>query len=591
MHPRSTTTRLRRWALGVALLTAAGVTTGCEADTIEAIMNAHANSAGPGQINSADNGASIPIGDDKYLLLYNDAFIGPLEPDLERPPGTKLVNNAIVSWTSRTNTLHNTYLGAGTTALYKPSNPNHFYWLTNGVKDGSMIRLLAQERVRPTEEGGSFPIVANVVLSVPVANLHSTPTVTPIALPSGNPQIIWGEGIITWNGHWYLYGALADGLAHKTLLARVPVGSLHTASAWRYYVPGTGTWSASPDDAGSLRLASGGHVPYLLNPRVHDGKVVSLATTGVFDDRFRWASSATPWGAVTMGADAHHPPEAGQPCGVGAGRIVYSVHPHASEPEESLWSYSTTCWAPKGTTGSRYAPDYRPRFFNVDLDDAPAPCPALGVAETERFVKAAYLDLPGWSPSAGDLAYWTNEIATKGYCRSRLTNALAVDAGYLGGIVDDAYQLTLDRLPGPGPRAARLARLQAGTDTSTDLYVALLASGEFRDLAGGTDAGYVTRLYQKLLGFTPSSGDLAYWTGRVTAVGAERVAKEIYQSADSATRRVQALANRYLGRSLSGTELTTWRTRLTTGTNNDVTVSRDLVNSTEYFNRAQTRFP
>lgn len=582
--------RMKRPGLGAALVALALAASGCSAATMQSVLDGHANGASAGEVNSADNGASIPIGSGKHLLLFNDAYVGPLEPDRERPPGTKLVNNAIVSWDADDNTT-TTYVGAGETAQFKPADPDHFYWLTNGVKDGSTIRLLAQERVKPTAQSSGFPLVANVVISVPVSNLDATPSV--VRLPLAGEEVTWGEGLLAWNGHWYLYGAVQDGLAHRTLLARAPLASLATLSSWQYYQPSDGSWSASQSAAGALPSASGGHVPHLLHPTVHDGEIVSLASSSVFDSEFRWAASATPWGVVTVGGSAYAPPEAGQSCGSGGLRIVYSIHPHEqSDPAESLWSYSTTCWAPRaGTSAGRYAPDYRPRFINLDLADAPTPCPALTETMTRSFVTASYTDMALRTPARSERDYWTTEIATKGHCRSRLVTQLARDTGYLNDLVNDAYQLTLDRPPSEAARAARVAGLLDGTDSSTDLYIALLSSGEFHTAAGGSDRAFVTRLYERLLAATLSPGDLAYWVGRTGSLGRAVVAREIYQSPDARTRRVNALALRYLGRSFAARELDYWRARIGEGSNNDVTVTRDLVSSAEYLGRAEVRFP
>ncbi len=565
---------------------------GCSASTMNAVLNGHANSATAGEVNGADNGASIPIGNDKFLLLFNDAYVGPLEPDLERPPGSLPVNNVVVSWDSRRNTT-NTYIGAGGTAQFKPADPANFYWLTNGVKQGSTIHFLAQERRKPTQQERNYPLIANVVISVPVSNLDATPTVVRLLIPGGT-QLTWGEGIVAWGDHWYVYGAVPDYLAHRTLLARVPLASLGTLSSWRYYRPSDGRWSMSQSDAGALLDAAGGHVPHMLHPVVHDGEIVSLASSSVYDRSFRWAASATPWGVVTVGGNAYSPPESGQPCGSGGTRIVYSVHPHdQSDPAESLWSYSTSCWAPvPGTSPGRYAPDYRPRFINLDLADAPTACPLLSDETTRSFVTGAYTDMRRRSPGAGEVDWWTREIAVKGYCRSRLITELARDTGYLGTVVDDAYELTLRRPPSEAIRAQRVSRILDGTEGVTEMHVALLASGEFLTAAGGTDSGFVTLLYQRLLGIaTPSPADLEFWVGRTGSQGRAVVAREIYESAASRARRVNVLAQRYLGRSFADAELDYWRTRLGEGANDDITVTRDLVNTAEYMRRAEARFP
>ncbi|ADB51488.1 DUF4214 domain-containing protein [Conexibacter woesei] len=584
-------TRARRLGLGVALFALAGAMSGCDAATVQSILDDHADTATTGEVNSADNGASIPLGGGKTLLMFNDAYLGPLEPDRERPLNSKLVNNAVVVWNSNGNTT-NTYIGPGETAQFKPADPANFYWLTNGVKDGSTIRFLAQERVKPVPPRRDFPLVANVVISVPVSNLDATPSVA--RLPIGSHGATWGEGILSWNGDWYVYGAVQDGLAHRTLLARAPQASLASLSSWRYYQPSAGTWSMSQDAAGALLSSSGSHVPHMLHPTVNGSEIVSLASSSVFDRAFRWASSATPWGVVTVGGNAYAPPESGQACGSGGTRIVYSVHPHdQSDPAESLWSYSTTCWAPTpGTSPGRYAPDYRPRMINLDLADAPTPCPELGEATTRSFVRASYEDMPRRTPARAEADYWTTEIAAKGHCRSRMIAQLARDGDYVGNLVDEAYQITLSRAPARAARDSRAGRIIDGTDTSTDLYASLLSSGEFFANAGSTDRGFVTALYLRLLGATPSAGDLSFWVGRTGAVGREVVAREIYQSPDSRTRRANALAEAYLGRRFTaGRELDYWRARLGEASNNDVTVTRDLVNTAEYLSRAEVRFP
>lgn len=582
-------TRQRRnlIALVVALVI---VAVGCSATDANNAVSRYADNAGHRDINSGDNGPSLDLGDGRRLSMYNDPYTGPLRADGTRQR-THLVNNALVVWNTNNNTFQ-THLGPDLnglpTARFRPSDPSNFYWIGTGVVQGNHVLIQANER-----RASDWSIVNNVVLTLNKSNLSLVRT---DKRPATSSAVSWSGTILEFEGYYYIYGVTHPPRPDfpipftRTVLARVAPGQFANWDAWRYWT-GSG-WSASEGAAKPLVDDTGKVLNYYLVPKVMGDRIVMLGFEGnAVAGYFRLASSTHPTAPVTLGG-TYVPPEVGQICPGGRPRSVYAVHAHSGgAADKGLWSYSRHCWWPiPGTTESPYARDYRPRFIEFGAGSFPTPCPVLAPAATQKFVRAIYADFPRRSAGAAEVNYWTDEIATKRNCRSKLVSAIAKDGGYLGGVVDTIYQSTLDRAPTPDARAWRISNLQSGAETSTDIMVSALSSEEFFTKAGGTNAGFVDRLYPRILGHAPSAADRTYWANRAASHGRSVVAREIYQSQASRQRRVVALGQHFLGRTFSGNELTYWTTRLGESGRNDVTISRDLASSEEYFTRAQSRF-
>ena len=111
----------------------------------------------------------------------------------------------------------------------------------------------------------------------------------------------------------------------------------------------------------------------------------------------------------------------------------------------------------------------------------------------------------------------------------------------------------------------------------------------YAGIGGGTDASWVTNLYEALLGRDPDSSGLAYWVSTARSRGRSKVALAFYQSEESSRTRVMALYRSLLGRDPEPTGRDYWTTVLPdTG---DLELALLLASSTEYAERAQSRFP
>src|SRR5205823_2438641 len=95
-------------------------------------------------------------------------------------------------------------------------------------------------------------------------------------------------------------------------------------------------------------------------------------------------------------------------------------------------------------------------------------------------------------------------------------------------LVNDLY-LRLLRRPADSVGLANWTAFLGDGHTTTDLEAQLLASSEyFQTRGGGTNQGWITAVYQDVLGRTPDSGGLAGWTQALSGGATlQQVARDI----------------------------------------------------------------
>lgn len=128
-------------------------------------------------------------------------------------------------------------------------------------------------------------------------------------------------------------------------------------------------------------------------------------------------------------------------------------------------------------------------------------------------VRATYLLLLGRCAEAAGFDYWVGQLDS-GVSVERFAATIANSLEAHKRSVNDAYRLVLDRAASQGDRDFWGPRLQ-GAGRYDRLIGDLAASPEFFILAGGTNSGWVTLAYQRILQRTPDAGGHAYWLGRL----------------------------------------------------------------------------
>lgn len=139
-----------------------------------------------------------------------------------------------------------------------------------------------------------------------------------------------------------------------------------------------------------------------------------------------------------------------------------------------------------------------------------------GVDELEQLVIDLYDAVLGRAPEQAGLDYWVGRFED-GTPPEALAESLARTREGWKQVVRQHYRLALDR-------EGEAAGVEYWTDTlqrtnrPDDLLTMLFASPEvFEVRSGGTNEGYVTYLYQRVLGRSPSQADFGYWVGRIDA--------------------------------------------------------------------------
>jgi hypothetical protein len=216
--------------------------------------------------------------------------------------------------------------------------------------------------------------------------------------------------------------------------------------------------------------------------------------------------------------------------------------------------------------------------------------PGMPLATAQAVVKALYADLLGRGPDPTGLANWTTQLVG-GTSQSELVASLTRSDEYISKRVRQAYVEVLGREPEPAGAANWLQSIRGGGAVVDDAQRRFYDSQEYFDLSGGTDAGYVQRLYQTVLGRPASAADLAVWVPRMTSpqVGRARVVDGIWFSVEAAQRRAGAYYQVFLRRGPDGPGLANWADVLLQ--HGEGAVRTGIAGSLEYQNLARSRFP
>ncbi len=169
--------------------------------------------------------------------------------------------------------------------------------------------------------------------------------------------------------------------------------------------------------------------------------------------------------------------------------------------------------------------------------------------------------------------------------RAQVTAALMGTAEYRGLDVDRVFQKYLRRNPDPGGRTYWINSLGAGK-ALWRFRAQLFGSNEYFSKAGGTNASYVDRAYQDVLGRAPDASGRTYWTNKLNG-GADRgsVALQFMNSPEARRRLVDDQFLRFLDRLPTTSEQSTWVAALPSDDGEQRLIAF-LVNSSAYFDRS-----
>jgi len=212
-------------------------------------------------------------------------------------------------------------------------------------------------------------------------------------------------------------------------------------------------------------------------------------------------------------------------------------------------------------------------------------CAAFTQAGNAAVVRLVYLELLGRCPDQAGFDHWTGRL-DGGASASSFARSISATDEAVGRVVDDAYQTMLGRPADPSGRAFWVGRLQS-TGRYDQLLADLAASPEFWSKAGGTNTGFVTRVYDRLLGRTPDTAGLNHWVGRLDGGTSRRALVLTLANLDEPLGRLVVDAyDEILGRAPFAAERTAGIAYLrATGSRSGLYAQ--LIGTTEFHTRAQ----
>lgn len=213
---------------------------------------------------------------------------------------------------------------------------------------------------------------------------------------------------------------------------------------------------------------------------------------------------------------------------------------------------------------------------------------AVQYGGAKSVVTALYHDLLGRAPDPSGLATWIG-VLSSGESSAQLVGRLTDSDEYLRLRIARAYRETLDREPEPGGMDHWLRSIRAEVVTVDDVTRRFLATDEFRTKSGGTDEGYVARLYTAVLGRSASTTEIAYGVARISELGRAAYTDSVWFSMEAAARRAGAYYEVFLKRTWDEPGRQHWaRVLLERG---EGAVRIGIAGSQEYRQRALVRYP
>ncbi|HEV3118154.1 MAG TPA: PQQ-dependent sugar dehydrogenase [Gemmataceae bacterium] len=202
----------------------------------------------------------------------------------------------------------------------------------------------------------------------------------------------------------------------------------------------------------------------------------------------------------------------------------------------------------------------------------------------QNFVTHVYEDLLGREPDSSGLNGWVGQL-NAGMSRFQVTQSIEASAEWRDHEVSGLYQSLLHRQPDPQGLGAFTQYLANG-GTLDFARGALLASGEYFSLHGSSNDGFVSALYQDVLGRAADPNGKANWLQQMMN-GMSRLDVALHVLFSSEARQVQ-VAGFYLSflkRQADQGGLAAFENQLLQGVREQVVIA-EIIASDEYFARA-----
>jgi Ig-like domain CHU_C associated/Domain of unknown function (DUF4214) len=249
---------------------------------------------------------------------------------------------------------------------------------------------------------------------------------------------------------------------------------------------------------------------------------------------------------------------------------VFSIQPSTT----TLVSGSQTYLIAFATGATSY------QWYKGNAGDTSTPVAGAGPSN-ERWVNQVYVDLLGRPAEAASVATFAGLI-TGGTPRATVALSVLTSTEYRQRLVTSFYATFLHRTPSAAELAFWLPAFAANL-SDEQIEAQIVASPEYLSLAGGTNAAWINRMFSDVLGRTPSALEASNFSALLSTFSRTTVGLVILNSSETANRHVQQYFTRFLRRSATGAEASSFAAALVGGSTDEQVIAQILALD-EYFN-------
>lgn len=207
------------------------------------------------------------------------------------------------------------------------------------------------------------------------------------------------------------------------------------------------------------------------------------------------------------------------------------------------------------------------------------------ISHAALIVRKLYNQVLNRDPEPGGWQFWTSQITSGVASLGTVASGIFESNERLDPIIAQMYQDYLFRQVDASGLAFWRDNVWKRDGGPDNVISGIISSAEFYASAGGTNSGWVTELYQRLLGRAPDQGGLNHWVGELNAGRLTRpqVVLGFVQSAENFRLLTRGWFQQYLGRAPSQQEEDARVSQLQSGVSQR-TVQIQLLDSLEYRN-------
>lgn len=204
------------------------------------------------------------------------------------------------------------------------------------------------------------------------------------------------------------------------------------------------------------------------------------------------------------------------------------------------------------------------------------------------WLAGLYQKLLKRAPDAGGLGFFQGVLVdSSGSARRDTAAVIGSSAEHRGQLIRGWYTTYLARAASDGDVNFWVGAMASGA-TQQQVQAVIVGSAEYLAKAGGTNAGYLDKLYKDLLGRDRDPGSQAFLDalGSGTATR-EQIATIILGSSEANSRLVGGFYTKFLGRSASSADLQFWDSSLRAGARAEDVLGL-IMSSAEYYQRPRS---